>query len=254
MIRLYDIEKRFGDFKAVVDLSIEVPPGEIYGFLGPNGAGKTTTIKLLAGLLTPSRGRVVINGHDMAREPAEAKRIIGFIPDRPFIYEKLTGFEFLNFVTGLYGANSRSITRKIEGMLRLFDLEDWAFDLIETYSHGMRQRLIMASALIHDPKVLVVDEPLVGLDPLGARLVKRIFRGFAEKNKTIFMSTHTLEIAQDLCSRIGIISKGRLVAEGTIEELKEQAGAEGSANLEQLFLKLTGSPSVEESLEVLEEG
>ena len=235
MIELHDLTKRFKQVTAVDHLSLTVSPGEIFGFLGPNGAGKTTTIKMMAGTLRPTSGRVMIDGTDLLEHPAAAKQVIGFIPDRPFLYEKLTGLEFLHFMAGLYGLNGRSFSTRAEYLLELFELLDWRHELVESYSHGMKQRLIMSAALIHRPKVLVVDEPMVGLDPRGARLVGNIFRQLRDHGVSLFVSTHTLSIAAELCDRIGIILKGRLIVEGTVSELKANAGT-----LEDAFLKLTG--------------
>ncbi|MFH1134855.1 MAG: ABC transporter ATP-binding protein [Pseudomonadota bacterium] len=238
MIELIDLSKKFRQVDAVVRLSLRVEPGEIFGFLGPNGAGKTTTIKMMAGTLKPTSGRIIIAGADLAKEPEKAKRAVGFIPDRPFLYEKLTGWEFLQFMAGLYGVNGGRFAPRASSLLELFELHEWRDELVENYSHGMKQRLIMSSALIHKPRVLVVDEPMVGLDPKGARLTANIFRRLRRDGVAIFVSTHTLSIAADLCDRIGIILKGRLLVQGTVEELKEQAGK--SAELEDAFLKLTG--------------
>lgn len=238
MIRLIHLTKRFGELCAVNDLNLDIPAGEIFGFLGPNGAGKTTTIKMMAGILKPTEGTVVINGRDIAADPVGAKQATGFIPDRAFLYEKLSGVEFLQFVSSLYGLDkSRSEARIVE-LLTLFEMGHWAQDLIESYSHGMKQRVVMAASLVHDPKVIVVDEPMVGLDPKGARLVKNLFRSLANDGVSIFMSTHTLAIAEEMCDRIGIIHEGRLIAVGAPSELKTKAGADGH-NLETVFLGLT---------------
>ncbi|MDY6850915.1 MAG: ABC transporter ATP-binding protein [Thermodesulfobacteriota bacterium] len=238
MIELKDLSKKFKQVMAVDRLSLTVQPGEIYAFLGPNGAGKTTTIKMIAGTLQPTSGRVVIDGRDLAADPERAKGAVGFIPDRPFLYEKLTGLEFLKFMAGLYRVNSGSFLSRAEGLLEMFELGGWRYELVESYSHGMKQRLIMCAALIHQPKVLVVDEPMVGLDPRGARLVKKIFRQLRDNGVCIFLSTHTLSIVADLCDRIGIILHGRLLVEGTADELQARAGADGP--LEEAFLRLTG--------------
>ncbi|NVM20369.1 MAG: ABC transporter ATP-binding protein [Desulfobacterales bacterium] len=238
MLSLINLTKRFGRLIAVNDVSLEIKAGEIFGFLGPNGAGKTTTIKMIAGILEPTEGGVIIDGKDLAEDPVGAKQVTGFIPDRSFLYEKLSGIEFLRFVASLYGMADGRSKAKIKYLLSLFDMEEWAGDLIESYSHGMKQRLVMSAALIHEPKVIVVDEPMVGLDPKGAMLVKALFRSLAEKGVTIFMSTHTLAIAEEMCDRIGIIHEGRLIALGTASELKDKAGAQVK-NLEAVFLKLT---------------
>jgi ABC-2 type transport system ATP-binding protein len=238
IIKLLDLTKLYSGFKAVDGLNISVKEGTIFGFIGPNGAGKTTTIKMMAGILKPTSGKVIINGIDMEKEPSEAKRCCGFIPDRPFLYEKLTGIEFLRFLAGLYLIDkSPSTNSKLLGLLELFDLISWKDELIESYSHGMKQRLVMCGALVHDPKVLIVDEPMVGLDPKGARLVKDIFREQALGGKTVFMSTHSLEMAQEICHEVAIINTGKIIAEGTVDELRKNAGVDG--NLESAFLKLT---------------
>lgn len=238
MIKLINLTKMYRGFKAVDHLNLEVKKGIIFGFLGPNGAGKTTTIRMMAGVLRPTEGQIIINGMDIAKEPSAVKSCAGFIPDRPFLYEKLTGLEFLRFVAGLYNLDhSPSPNSHILELLELFELENWSDELIESYSHGMKQRLVMCSALLHKPKVIIVDEPMVGLDPKAARLVKDIFRAQAEKGTTIFMSTHSLEIAQEVCQEIAIIQAGKIIANGTAEDLKRQAGVDGS--LESIFLKLT---------------
>ena len=238
MIELVNLTKKYRQVTAVDDLSLSVRPGEIYGFLGPNGAGKTTTIKLIAGTLRPTSGQVLIGGIDLAREPEKAKARIGFIPDRPFLYEKLSGYEFLEFMAGLYAVNSNRLAPRAEALLELFELWDWRHELVESYSHGMKQRLIMSAALVHQPKILIVDEPMVGLDPRGARLVRNIFLQLKSNGVSVFVSTHTLSIASELCDRIGIILHGRLLMEGTVDELKKRAGE--SRELEDAFLKLTG--------------
>jgi len=242
MIELADLTKRYGRTLAVDHLDLRVAGGEIFGFIGPNGAGKTTTIRMMAGILGPTEGTVQIDGIGMADRPEAAKRVIGFIPDRPFIYEKLTGMEFMRFIADLYGCGNGTFRKRAEGLLIRFSLYDWADHLIEAYSHGMKQRLVIASALLHDPKVIIVDEPMVGLDPAGIRLVKDLFRELAARGKTIFMSTHTLQIAEDLCDRIGIIHKGRLVALGTTGDLRGTALLK-EGDLEEVFLRLTGKAS-----------
>ncbi len=238
MIKLIHLTKSYKELRAVDDLNLEVKEGTLFGFLGPNGAGKTTTIKMMAGVLKPTSGRILINGMDLAEEPEEAKKCIGFIPDRPYLYEKLTGLEFLNFIAGLYGMDhTPSLASRIQDLLERFDLTHWRDELIESYSHGMRQRLVMCSALLPKPKVLIVDEPMVGLDPRGARLVKDIFMEESRKKTTLFMSTHSLEVAAEVCQEIAIIQAGKIIALGSSEELKKAAGVEGS--LESVFLKLT---------------
>ena len=242
MIQLVELTKRFGHLVAVDHLSLHVKGGEIFGFLGPNGAGKTTTIKMLAGLLKPTSGRALIDGYDVVDYPMKAKRVVGFIPDQPFLYEKLTGVEFLRFIGSLFAMKKAEIEWRISDLLGLFELDGWGDELIESYSHGMKQRLVMSAALLHNPKVIIVDEPMVGLDPKGINLVKRIFKQKSEEGVTIFLSTHTLEVAQQLCHRLGIINGGKLIAMGTLSELMttlEDRTAQ-TGTLESLFLALTG--------------
>jgi ABC-2 type transport system ATP-binding protein len=238
VIELTDLTKRYGQTLAVDHLSLRVGEGEIFGFIGPNGAGKTTTIRMMAGVLGPTEGAVRIGGIAMAAAPEAAKRIIGFIPDRPFLYEKLTGLEFMRFIADLYGFENGLFRERADGLLRRFSLSAWGDHLIESYSHGMKQRLIFAAVLLHEPRLIIVDEPMVGLDPAGIRMVKDLFRQLAEAGTTIFMSTHTLEIAADLCHRIGIIHRGRLVALGTTGDLRGTARLE-EGDLEEVFLRLT---------------
>lgn len=245
MIRLEDLTKRYGQYVAVERLTLEVASGELFGFLGPNGAGKTTTIKMMAGLLRPTSGRIHLAGFDLEREPEKAKAVLGFIPDRPFLYEKLSAAEFLRFVAGLYGLDGREVGRRIDELLELVELTRVKTELIESFSHGMKQRLVMAASFIHDPKVLVVDEPMVGLDPKGARMIKSIFRERCGNGATIFVSTHTLEVAQAMCDRIGIIMDGKLIALGTMEDLQLQAASK-RPELEPIFLKLTGGEGFRE--------
>ena len=238
MIELQNITKTYADFTAVNNLNLKVEAGEIFGFIGPNGAGKTTTIKIIGGIISPTAGRARICGIDIGRHPEAAKKRIGFIPDRPYLYEKLTGMEFMKFTADLYGLGHNGFTDKADRELNRFALYDWRDELIESYSHGMRQRLIFAAALLHDPDVLVVDEPMVGLDPVAISMVKDLFRRLAAEGKTIFMSTHTLAIAERTCHRLGVIHRGRLKATGTPEDLKRETGVT-DADLEQAFLLLT---------------
>ncbi|MDR1546339.1 MAG: ABC transporter ATP-binding protein [Deltaproteobacteria bacterium] len=240
MIKLERVTKRYRKHLAVDDLSLTVRPGEIYGFLGPNGAGKTTTIRMLAGALAPTSGAIHLDGHNLALKPREAKAILGYIPDRPFLYEKLSGHEFLIFAADLYRVPGPEAERRSRELLELFELWDWRDELIENYSHGMKQRLIMSGALLPRPKILVVDEPMVGLDPRGAKLVMDIFRRLAREDAvSVFISTHTMSLASRLCDRIGIIFKGRLISEGSEAELRQAAGRGG--DLEDLFLELTAT-------------
>jgi ABC-2 type transport system ATP-binding protein len=250
MIRLEGLTKAYGSFVAVDRLDLHVPRGELFGFLGPNGAGKTTTLRMIAGILRPTAGRIWLGGDDVVAQPMAAKRRLGFIPDRPFVYEKLTGAEFLRFVAGLYGQDGAVVERRIDELLELFELSAWKDELVESYSHGMRQKLIISSALIHRPECIVVDEPMVGLDPKAARLLKEIFRHFVARGGTVLMSTHTLEVAEAMCDRIAIIQNGRIVARGTVDEMRKQTAA-GDASLEELFLKLTGGEAGRELAKVL---
>ena len=250
MIRLETLTKLYGSFVAVDDLTLHVPRGVLYGFLGPNGAGKTTTLRMIAGILRPSQGRVLLGGDDVHQSPLAAKLRLGFIPDRPFVYDKLTGAEFLRFVAGLYGQEGDVVERRIAELLEVFELTSWQDELVESYSHGMRQKLIISSALIHRPECIVVDEPMVGLDPKAARLLKNIFRQFVGKGGTVLMSTHTLEVAEAMCDQVAIIQHGRIVARGTVADLRRQHQA-GDASLEELFLKLTGGVEARELAEVL---
>lgn len=250
MIEISNLTKRYGNITAVSDLNLTIPSGQFFGFLGPNGAGKTTTIKTLVGLLKPSSGTVKVEGFDVQKQPIQAKQVVGFIPDKPFIYEKLTGREFLQFNAGLYQVAPNEIESRIAQLLDTFELSDWGNELVESFSHGMRQKLVMSAALIHQPKVIVVDEPMVGLDPKGARMVKKIFREICTQGTTIFMSTHTLEIAEQMCDKIAIIQKGQIIAEGTIDELRRLAKSSLSS-LEDIFLELTGGHDMKEVIEFL---
>ncbi|MFQ5550298.1 MAG: ABC transporter ATP-binding protein [Gemmatimonadales bacterium] len=252
MIRLEGLTKRYGKFVAVDNIDLEVPRGNIYGFLGPNGAGKTTTLRIIAGILRPTSGRIWLGGDDVIAEPMKAKQRLGFIPDRPFVYEKLTGGEFLRFVAGLYGQDGNVVEKRIDELLEVFELTDWKDELVESYSHGMRQKLIISSALVHRPEVIVVDEPMVGLDPRAARLLKDMFRGFVDRGGTVLMSTHTLEVAEAMCDRVAIIQNGKIVARGTMRELRQQTAA-GDISLEELFLKVTGGAAARELAAVLED-
>jgi len=251
MIRLTQLSKRYGSFTAVDAIDLEVPRGELFGFLGPNGAGKTTSLRMIAGILRPTGGTVEIGGIDIARDPIAAKSKLGFIPDRPFIYEKLTGAEFLRFVAGLYNQAGPTIERRARELLALFDLEQWRDELVESYSHGMRQKLIISSAFVHRPEVIVVDEPMVGLDPKAARILKDLFREYTRRGHTIMMSTHTLEVAEQMCDRIAIIAGGKIRAAGTMADLRRDAEG-GTQGLEDIFLKLTGENVARELVEVLD--
>ena len=251
MIRLTDLMKRYGKFTAVDGISLDVPRGELFGLLGPNGAGKTTTMRMIAGILQPTSGSVLVGGVDMLGRPLEAKVRIGFIPDHPFVYDKLTGGEFLRFAAALYGQDGAGIERRIDELLEIFDLSTWKHELTETYSHGMRQKLIICSALVHRPELIIVDEPMVGLDPKSARLLKDLFRQFVDRGGTVLMSTHTLEVAEVMCDRIAIVHKGKIAANGTMAELRRQTES-GDMSLEDLFLKLTGGHRAHQLDTVLE--
>jgi ABC-2 type transport system ATP-binding protein len=239
VIRLKQLTKRYGRFTAVDGIDLEVPAGELFGFLGPNGAGKTTTFRMIAGILRPTSGTIEVGGIDINRRPLEAKARLGFIPDRPFVYDKLTGAEFLRFAAALYGQQGPAVERRIDELLELFELDRWKNELTESYSHGMRQKLIISGALVHRPEVIVVDEPMVGLDPRSARLLKDLFRQFVNRGGTVVMSTHTLEVAETMCDRVAIVHGGRVVASGTMTDLQTQT-ASADLGLEELFLKLTG--------------
>ena len=245
MIELTNLTKRYGRFTAVDGINLIIPKGELYGLLGPNGAGKTTTMRMIAGILQPTSGTVKISGIDIQKDPLVAKSRLGFIPDRPFVYDKLTGVEFLRFVAGLYGMGGAEVEDQIDELLELFELAPWKHELTESYSHGMRQKLIISSALVHRPEVIVVDEPMIGLDPKSARLLKDMLREFVTGGGTVLMSTHTLEIAEAMCDRIAIVQSGRIAAAGTMEDLRLQTSS-GDVSLEELFLKLTGGFSERE--------
>jgi ABC-2 type transport system ATP-binding protein len=238
MIRLVHLSKTYGNTAAVSDVHLHVQPGEVFGFIGPNGAGKTTTIKMMSGLLSPTQGSVFIDGVDMAKDPVRAKLKIGLIPDRPFLYEKLTALEFLQFTAGLYNVGKQAFAEKSGDLLGRFSLLDRANELIAAYSHGMKQRLIMCAALLHEPQVIIVDEPMVGLDPRGIKMVKELFGTLAQNGTTVFMSTHTLRLAEEVCDRIAIIHKGTLMAIGTLPDLQHHI-QDGDADLEQVFFEIT---------------
>ena len=250
MIRIENLVKRYGSFTAVDGVSLDVKPGEIHGFLGPNGAGKTTTLRMIAGLLKPTSGRVEVNGHDVTKQPELAKASLGFIPDRPFIYEKLTAGEFLRFHAGLYGLDGEGVMDRVHEMLDLFELRRWENELVESFSHGMKQRLVMCAAFLHRPRAVAVDEPMVGLDPRGARLIKNVFRTMSARGVAILMSTHTLEVAEEMCDRISIILKGRIIASGTVAEIRAM-GDRHDDQLTSVFLKLTGGSGLQEIDEIL---
>jgi ABC-2 type transport system ATP-binding protein len=243
MIAIERLCKRFGSLVAVDDLDLTIEPGTVFGFLGRNGAGKTTTIRMMIGLLEPTSGTVRLGGHDIAREPEAAKRVTGYLPDRPHLYDKLTGLEYLAFVGGLFGLGRADAKRRALGLLDDVRLTAQGGELVETYSHGMKQRLALAGALVHRPRILVLDEPMVGLDPEGARELKARIAALADEGVTIFLSTHSLAVAEEACGRIGILDRGRLVAIGSLDDLraraKAAAGAEGvGRTLEDVFLDI----------------
>ena len=253
ILAIEHITKNFGNFRAVDDISITVNRGEIFGFIGPNGAGKTTTIKMIAGLLKPDAGKVFINKRNLAEEPGYCKQDTGYIPDRPYLFEKLTGYEFLQFIASLYNLDPDIFSKNTAHYLKLFDLLEWQHHLIESYSHGMRQKLIISSVFMLEPPLIVVDEPMVGLDPKSARIVKELFKSHAARGTSIFLSTHSLEIAQELCDRIGIILNGSLRAIGNLDDLQLEAKTEHT-DLEDIFLELTGAYELQEIIAALRSG
>lgn len=246
MLDVHNLSKAFGGLQVTRNVSFKLEKGERRVILGPNGAGKTTTIRMLSGVLTPTSGRILIDGVDIARDPVEAKRRIGYIPDRPYLYEKLTAREFLRFVGGIYGLDAALVRRRGDELLEENGLLDRGDELVEAYSHGMKQRLVLSAALLHEPRLLIVDEPMVGLDPHGARRIKDKFREVARDGRTVFLSTHSLDVAQEVCDRVAILFKGRIVALGTVDEL---LSSNQSADLEQVFLTIT-----EEELQAAREG
>lgn len=249
-IELKNLTKKYGSLTAVNNLNLEIEKGEIFGFLGPNGAGKTTTIKLLSGLLKPTSGTAKILGFDIQVNPIEAKSYIGLIPDEPNIYEKLTGREFLRFMGNIFKVENTVIVKKTTELLKIFDLQDRADELIQVYSHGMKQKIAIAGALIHSPKIIIFDEPTIGLDPKSARTIKDILKYRAESGDCIFMSTHILEIAERMCDRIGIINNGNLIAVGNMDELRHLSKS-GKYNLEEIFLELTNAEENSELIKSL---
>ena len=275
MIACHALTKKFGDFVAADAMEFEVAEGEMFGFLGPNGAGKTTTIKMMTGLLNPSSGSAEIGGFNIQKEPLKAKAIFGYIPDNPFLYEKLTGCEYLDFIADLYSVSRNGRNERIADLLKLFELHEKGNELIQGYSRGMRQKIALAGALIHQPKVIFLDEPTVGLDPRGARVMQDILRELCHRGTTVFMSTHILEVAERMCDRIAIVNRGRMIVQGTMlqirERLEEKRLAEvgiGSRiaqpgldlesedalrpqSLEEIFLELTEGETVVDPLKYL---
>ncbi|OGR40935.1 MAG: ABC transporter [Elusimicrobia bacterium GWA2_61_42] len=240
MIEIHNLTKTFGSFKAVDGLNLKVEPGEIFGFLGPNGAGKTTTVKILSGIMRPTSGRVSVAGYDVALDPLAAKRVMAYIPDEPFVYPKLTGWEFLRFMGDLYSVPQAEQSRRIPQLLETFELTAQAGELLESYSHGMKQKLLIASVLLRRPKAVLFDEPTVGLDPKSIRRFKTLLADIAREGAAVFMCTHILDMAEKLCHSVGIIYRGRLVARGSVAEVKKMsAGAAGERSLEDVFLELT---------------
>ncbi len=241
MIELNALCKNYGPHKAVDNISIKVEPGEIFGFLGVNGAGKTTTIRMMAGIIQPSSGSISLGGFNLDTHPEHAKIITGYIPDRPYIYPKLTGREFLHFCANLYKVPKKEITDRANRILEKFALTEWADELIESYSHGMRQRIATCAALMHNPKILIVDEPMVGLDPRGAKMFKDTLKELADSGMTIFLSTHSLDVAEEVADRLAIIQRGKIITSGTLDQIRSNAGLFESA-LETIFLELTSEP------------
>jgi ABC-2 type transport system ATP-binding protein len=220
MIRFSEIMKRYGDFSALKSVNLDIRKGELFGFLGPNGAGKTTLIRILTGIIKPTSGKVFVGSFDLFAQPDQAKALLGYVPDRPYLYEKLTPLEYFDFMGGLYNVSRERVLKKGEEMLKLFSLWDRRHELIESFSHGMKQKVAMSSAILHDPEIFVVDEPTVGLDPRSVKLAKDYFKSLVAEGKTVFLTTHTLSVAEDLCVRIAIIRNGDIVALGNLEELQ----------------------------------
>lgn len=250
ILTIRGLHKRYGKFTAVDRIDLDAPYGQVFGILGPNGAGKTTTLRMITGLIQPTSGQIVIDGRDMASNAEGAKAITGFIPDRPYVYDKLTAFEYLRFIAGLYGLDKRDAAPRMRELLHKFHLAEWADSLIESFSHGMKQRLVFAGALLPRPRLLVVDEPMVGLDPKGHRLIKSLFTSLTrEEGMTILLSTHTLEVAEEVCDQIAIVNHGRIIARGTLHELRTESG-ESEGSLEEVFLKLTEEREEERAAKV----
>ena len=243
MLDIKNLTKKFGDFTAVNSINLKINKGDLYGFLGPNGAGKTTTIKMTTGLYSITSGSISINNIDVAKEPLKAKEIIGYIPDNPFLYDKLTGKEFLYFSGGLYNLSKSFLKNKIEELVELLKIKDWLNKRTEEYSQGMRQRITIASAFLHDPQLIIIDEPMVGLDPQSAHIVKQVLKQKADEGKTVFMSTHSLNVVEEICNRVGIINNGAIIFDDTIEQLEKLKLAHNH-NLEELFIRLTNEETL----------
>lgn len=269
MIVCRNLTRQYGGLIAVDDLSLTVSRGELFGFLGPNGAGKTTTIKMMTGLLHPSAGTAILGGYDIRLHPLEAKRIFGYIPDNPFLYEKLTGLEFLHFMADLYSVPHRNRVQRIDSLLGLFGMENKRDALIQSYSRGMRQKLALSGALIHSPEIIFLDEPTVGLDPQSARTMQGVLRELCRQGVTVFISTHILNIAEKMCDRVAVVNRGRLIALGALADLQRDAVERRQANsgdgssdgtlagplgLEEIFLELTGAPEEEDLAQYLRTG
>lgn len=252
MIQTHNLTRYYGDLAAVQDLELTVQSGELFGFLGPNGAGKTTTIRMLVGLLRPSSGTATIADYDLQSQALQVKRAVGYLPERPYLYEKLTGREHLRFVGGLYGMEDTHIEARAAQLLQLVELDDRADDVIESYSHGMRKRIAMCATLIHEPRVLLLDEPLNSLDPRSALRIKEMLRELCRQGVTVLLSTHTLEIAERMCDRVGIIDHGQLVAVGSMDELRTLAQGTQQSSLEDLFMRLTGGAKVADVAAILD--
>ncbi len=245
MIEIENVSRRYGNKIAVDHLNLKVPRGELFAFLGPNGAGKTTTIKMMVGLLRPSSGTIRLCGQDVSQHQATANHYLGYVPDVPYLYEKLSGREFLRFIADMYGMKPDETRERIHQQIELFRLHDFVDDLTESYSHGMKQRVAFAAAMLHDPQVLIIDEPMVGLDPRSVRHLKDLLREQVRGGQTIFMSTHLLSIAEEIADRVGIVDHGQLQFLGTLDELRERVATQGS--LEHLYLSFT-SPSEPDSM------
>jgi ABC-2 type transport system ATP-binding protein len=243
MIVIDHLVKRYDDHIAVNDISLEINSGEIFGFLGPNGAGKTSTIKMIMGLMKPTSGTITVGGHNIQEDPVSAKKVLGYVPDRPILYEKLTAWEYMKFIAGIYGVDDKDLQERGMKYLKIFQLGEWTNELVENFSHGMKQRLNLSAVFMRDPKILILDEPLIGLDPRGARLLKEMLHTSRSNGMCIFMSTHILEIAEQMCDRLAIIHKGNVITSGTAGDMRKQAQTPDSG-LERIFLRLTGGEDV----------